>query len=368
MDKKRILLFHCLFWLVDTLKDIIYGFQYYHFGPWQYTWFSLYKIAAVEIARTLLTASLFYLNAQWLVPRLFEQRRYAGYIAGVLLLFLAFTPVYYLFEVSLLQYFGWATYDDQITFAFLFQGLLVNSLTYILLGIAYRYMLDWYKAQEEKKELEQARMSTELAFLRSQINPHFLFNTINDIYALTYQKSDLAPDALLKLSSLLRYMLRESEQAQVPLIKELEYLQDVIELQRIGLKGNAYIEFEQDGSADGFLIAPLLLIAFVENAFKHGICTQAEQPIYINAFIEKNLLRFIVFNYKNTDQKDQTGGIGLTNVRRRLELLYPHQHSLQIQEEKETFQVELALHLTSVSAASAQPVDSLRKPLHWAHV
>ncbi|WP_192822369.1 sensor histidine kinase [Rufibacter sp. LB8] len=358
MDKKRILLFHCLFWFIDTVKDIIFGFQYYNFGEMQYTWYAFYKIAAVEIARTLLTASLFYLNAQLLVPRLFEKQRFGVYVAGVFGLWLAFTPVYYVFEVSLMRYFGWASYDEQVSFVFLFQSLVTSTLMYILLGIAYRYILDWFKAQEEKKELEKARMGTELAFLRSQINPHFLFNTINDIYALTYQKSDLAPDALLKLSGLLRYMLRESEQTLVPLSKELEYLQDVVELQRIGLKGHAYIDFSQEGDIDQYQIAPLLLIAFVENAFKHGICTNPARPIQIHAELAENQLHFSVFNHKNTDQKDHTGGIGLPNVKRRLELLYPQRHTLTIQDEKESFFATLTLQLDSASLSLKKPAPT----------
>ena len=359
MDRKRILLFHCLFWFLDTAKDITYGFQYYAFGELQYTWYSLYKISAVEVARTLLTAAIFYANAQLLVPRFFGERRYGQYAASVLVLFLLATPVYYLFEVVLLQYFGWSTYDEQLSFAFLFQGLIKTSIMYILLGIAYRYVLAWHNGQAEKKELEKASLTTELAFLRSQINPHFLFNTINDIYALTYQKSDLAPHALLKLSSLLRYMLRESEQELVPLSKELEYLQDVVELHRIGLKGRAYIELEQLGSAENHRIAPLLLIAFVENAFKHGISTNPEKPIQIRAQQQENQFLFTVFNHKNTDQKDRTGGIGLPNVRRRLELLYPQRHTLQITDGKNTFLVELTLHLAPLAPPKATPEAKL---------
>ncbi|MBD1398642.1 histidine kinase [Pontibacter sp. JH31] len=353
MNKKKIILFHCLFWFFDFFKDTVYGFQYYYFYDAQYTLASLYKTTAVDFVRTLLTAALFYLNALVLVPRFFGKGRYGLYALSLLALLVAFTPVHYLLEVILLKYFNWATYGREITMVWIFQSVLRGSLMYILLGIAYGYVVDYFKTQEEKKELEKAKMATELAFLKSQINPHFLFNTINDIYSLTYQKSDLAPEALLKLSALLRYMLRESEADKVLLSKEVAYLEDVIDLQRIGLKGHAFIEFEKEGATDQKLISPLVLIAFVENAFKHGVCDDPNHPIHINLAVEGNTLLFKVLNWKNNDQKDRTGGIGLVNVRRRLELLYPDCYTLEITDEPHTFKVELALQLNAMK--SSQP-------------
>ncbi|WP_299708888.1 histidine kinase [uncultured Pontibacter sp.] len=351
MNKKKIILFHCLFWFFDFFKDTIYGFQYYYFYDAQYTLASLYKTTAIDFVRTLLTAALFYANALVLVPRFFGKGRYGVYAVSVLALLVAFTPAHYLLEVILLKYFNWATYGREITMIWIFQSVLRASVMYLMLGIAYGYVVSYFKTQEEKKELEKAKLATELAFLKSQINPHFLFNTINDIYALTYQKSDLAPDALLKLSGLLRYMLRESEQEQVLLTKEADYLQDVVELQKIGLKGNAYIAYSCEGISAHQHIAPLLLISFVENAFKHGVCTDPAHPIIISLVVEEETLLFSVFNRKNRDQKDRTGGIGLTNVRRRLELLYPDRHKLEIVEDDYTYTVDLTLQLNNTTFA-----------------
>ncbi|MEJ8803655.1 sensor histidine kinase [Pontibacter sp. H249] len=357
MHKKKIILFHVLFWFFDFFKDAVYGFQYYYFYESQYTLESLYKTTAIDFMRTLLTAALFYANASVLVPRLFSKGKYVLYVISVLALVVAFTPVHYLLETILLKYFSWSTYGREITMIWIFQSVLRGSIMYILLGIAYGYVVDYFKTQEEKKQLEQAKLTTELAFLRSQINPHFLFNTINDIYSLTYQKSDLAPDALLKLSGLLRYMLRESEQQQVLLKKEVDYLQDVVELQRIGLKGNAFIDLTAEGSIEGKLIAPLMLISFVENAFKHGVCTDPVDPVSIGLRVEEHTLYFTVFNKKNKDQKDKTGGIGLTNVRRRLELLYPEKYTLDITEDEQTYLVELSLQLGKTITGAAKPTS-----------
>ncbi|WP_018480004.1 sensor histidine kinase [Pontibacter roseus] len=362
MNKKKIILFHCLFWFFDFFKDTIYGFQYYYFYDAQYTLASLYKTTAIDFVRTLLTAALFYVNALVLVPCFFGKGRYGLYALSVLLLLVAFTPVHYLLEIILLKYFSWATYGREITMVWIFQSVLNASLMYLMLGIAYGYVVDYFKAQDEKKELEKAKLTTELAFLKSQINPHFLFNTINDIYALTYQKSDLAPNALLKLSGLLRYMLRESEQERVPLSKEADYLQDVVELQKIGLKGNAYIRYSCAGNMAKNHIAPLLLISFVENAFKHGICTDPAHPIDIRLQVEGGTLLFRVYNRKNRDQKDRTGGIGLANVRRRLELLYPDRYDLGISEDEHTYTVNLTLQLHNILAAKAKTMKAKAIP------
>jgi two-component system, LytTR family, sensor kinase len=356
MHKNKIILFHFLFWFINFFKDVVYGFQYYYFYESQYTLESLYKTTAIDLVRTLLTVALFYANASFLVPRLFGKGKYVLYAGSVLLLVGVFTPVHYLLETILLKYFSWSTYGREITMIWIYQSVLRASLMYIMLGIAYGYVVNYFKTQQEKKALEQAKLTTELAFLRSQINPHFLFNTINDIYSLTYQKSDLAPDALLKLSGLLRYMLRESEQQQVLLTKEADYIKDVVELQKIGLKGNAFIYFSTEGTIEGKQIAPLMLISFVENAFKHGVCTDPENPVTIALRAAGDNLHFTVFNIKNKDQKDRTGGIGLTNVRRRLELLYPGKHTLDISEEEHTFLVELSLQLNkTIVRAEADP-------------
>lgn len=357
MNQKKIILFHVLFWLLDFLQDAVYGFQYYFFYDQQFTLLSLYKTLAVDLIRTLFMMGIFYSNSNLLVPRFLEKSRYGLYLLSVLGLILAFTPGYYLFEYVLQTYFSWSTFGREITFAFMFQNLLVGSWTYLFLSIASRYVSVWFKTQDEKKQLEQAKLIAELAFLRSQINPHFLFNTINDIYALTYQKSDLAPDALLKLSGLLRYMLRESEQQQVALTKEVEYLQDVVELQKVGLKGKACINFVATGSIAGSQIAPLMLISFVENAFKHGVCTDQEHPVSIELLVEEQTLYFTVFNKKNKDQKDKTGGIGLANVCRRLELLYPEKHTLDITEDEQTYLVELSLQLGKTITGAAKPAS-----------
>ena len=214
---------------------------------------------------------------------------------------------------------------------------------YYVYGLMYFFAESWYTNKHLKQELEKERSAAELAFLRSQLNPHFLFNTINDIYSLTYQKSEQAPEALLKLAELLRYMLREGNEAFMPLGAEARYLENVIELQRISAKGKAYINFNTNGVNTEQKVAALLFVSFVENAFKHGVLNDPATPVGICLSVSNHKIEFSVKNKKNNDQKDKTGGIGLYNVRRRLELMYPGKHKLDIIDEDEFYSINLVL-------------------------
>ena len=175
---------------------------------------------------------------------------------------------------------------------------------YCLFGLVVYFIENSNRLEKEKKEIEKEKIQAELSFLKSQINPHFLFNTINDIYALTYQKDDRAPVALLKLSSMLRYMLDEGVSEKVMLQKELSYLEDYIELQRIGLKDKFYIDFSIEGQVDQQQIAPLLLIPFVENIVKHGVFDNPLDPPVLSIRISGSDFNLYCSNKIRQRQKD----------------------------------------------------------------
>jgi len=208
-----------------------------------------------------------------------------------------------------------------------------------------RFSIDWFESQKYKDELIKERQASEIALLRSQVNPHFLFNTLNNIYSLVYNKSDEAPEAVMKLSSIMRYMLYDSNTDFVPLFKEVEYLNSFIELQQLRIPQKGFVELKVLGSMDNRIIAPMLLIPFVENAFKHGDKTH-EPGITIQLTLETNRLIFTVENYLrlvNQGTNDESGGFGLENIRRRLGLLYPEKHELTINITEEKYKVELSI-------------------------
>lgn len=224
------------------------------------------------------------------------------------------------------------------------------TFTILYTGLAYlaRFTTRWVVDQQIKAELINQNQAGELALLRSQVNPHFLFNTLNNIYSLVYSKSEHAPEAMTKLSDIMRYMLYEANTDKVSLAKEADYLKSYIELLQLRVADKNFIEFTVTGITGDKLIAPMLLIPFVENAYKHCYRKSAPPGIRISLNVEKELLTFRVINsYKKDTSADETqdGGIGLKNVKRRLEMLYPDHHALNITENLHFYTVVLTIHL-----------------------
>jgi hypothetical protein len=226
-----------------------------------------------------------------------------------------------------------------------------NSMRLVLIYGIYSLLIQlavrWFESQKLKSELVLQTKASELALLRSQVNPHFLFNTLNNIYSLVYKKSDDAPEALMKMSSIMRYMLYDATADQVMLEKEVEYLQSFIELEKLRLHQKDFVEMTIAGTVEGRTIAPMMLIPFVENAFKHGNKNCPAPGIRINLFVDPHWIQFEISNClrKIADApRDQVGGIGLNNIRRRLEILYPSKHNLEISQTDELYTVLLIIY------------------------
>ncbi len=221
----------------------------------------------------------------------------------------------------------------------------LNSVLIMAIAILIRFTLNLNKEKHQRTNMLVQQHSTELALLKAQINPHFFFNTINNIYSLVYKKSDDAPAALLKLSEIMRYMLYDSKTDTVPLEKELLHLENYLELEKLRLKDPTFISYKAKGDLNGILVPPMLLLTFVENAFKHGKRRVEHPGIIIRVRVGMEETNFTVINYTH-DQEDvekQTEGIGLQNVIRRLQLLYPNCHELEITHIKNQFKVSLTL-------------------------
>jgi sensor histidine kinase YesM len=213
-----------------------------------------------------------------------------------------------------------------------YAGDILYIIFYSAFAVLIKMLIKWYddrKAAEEKMIQDH---KFELELLKAQLNPHFFFNTINNIYSLVYKKSDEAPAALMKMSDIMRYMLYESKAEKVPLEKELEYLDDYIELQRLRFTDPGYIDYSVTGDLDKHEIPPMLLLSFVENAFKHGKKRVSNPGIIVHVEANEKLLNFVVSNYIIENQPQNPGhtGIGLKNIKRRLELLFPNHHDLTI--------------------------------------
>lgn len=217
-------------------------------------------------------------------------------------------------------------------------------LIYGIYALLIHLAIGWYENQKIKTTLQLEKQAGELALLRNQVNPHFLFNTLNNIYSLVYQRSDDAPQAVMKLSSIMRYVLYDANTDQVLLEKEVEYLKSFIELEKLRNRNQDFVELKISGETGEQTIAPMLLIPFVENAFKHGNKTAGPPGIIITLSVFPGEISFTVTNALRTGaqvSKDPATGIGLTNVRRRLNLLYPGRHRLEISKDNDQYRVFL---------------------------
>ena len=204
------------------------------------------------------------------------------------------------------------------------------------------------KIRNRLKQTEAEKLHAELAYLKAQVNPHFLFNTLNSIYSLALEKSDRTPDAIVKLSSLMRYVLLETSRDKVPLEQELTYLSDYIQLQQTRFEGSSFVDFSISGQAEEKFIAPLLLIPFIENAFKHGVNPEEPSAILIRIDIVDDQLILLVTNKKLASPQPTPipSGLGIKNTRLRLQLLYPARFTLNIDDGTKDFSVSLTLKLT----------------------
>lgn len=295
----------------------------------------------------LLNISIFYLSYFFVTPFILSKKRY--YKGSYRLLVIIVVSVLIKYGVALIyesdvMYYG-ENYDKRYTDTqYLWSAGLV-SLFFVLLSFCLRLTHNFFIQESEKRMLENEKLAAELSFLKSQINPHFLFNSLNNIYSLTYHKSDKAPEAILKLSGIMRYMLQESDDDRVQLKDEIAYMENYISLQQLRFKEEIAIDYKVDIENMELRIMPLLLISFLENAFKHGVVTNKEYPIRILIEVVNNRLHFKVSNFKNKLNKDQVSGIGLENLKRRLELGYPDQYSLMIDDKELFYSSELFLYL-----------------------
>jgi LytS/YehU family sensor histidine kinase len=226
-------------------------------------------------------------------------------------------------------------------------GTVFVVLLGFLIGTVLCETREWYKQDRKRKEMEKEKLVSELSFLKSQVNPHFLFNSLNGIYALAIKKSDKTPDALLQLSDLLRHMLYDADHGLVLLKKEVDYLQNYIQLQKLRLPEEAKISFDVVGDLSSKMIEPMLFIPFVENAFKHGVDSEGAE-IRMKLTLKGNHLAFEVVNrISQAKSKDASSGIGLANVKKRLELHYGDDCVLNYGKSKGFFKVDLHLNLKS---------------------
>ena len=293
----------------------------------------------------------FYFHFYVLIPRLYFKKKYLIYIAGVILSFGAITILPKLFINFLFDLFpNFETLPDHFEkYSFHsrheLQLIISHYFFQFLMVIAFSFLIKIY---DRWKLTEEEKLSTELSYLKSQMNPHFLFNTLNSIYSLAIQEhSNKTANAVVKLSGMMRYVISETETESISLEKELNYISDYVELQKLRLGDTIQLSYHINGTVAGKNIAPFLLIPFIENAFKYGVNPEKKSSIKINITIEKNELTLIVENNKVNANFDAAmkSGLGIENTKKRLQLVYPFRHQLIITDNEIEFNVLLKLQL-----------------------
>jgi len=293
------------------------------------------------VLNNLIYIGFFYLNAGLLIPEFIYKRKYKQY-AGIMLA--CFVTILFTTWLSLFVLLGQPKFNirGHILFNFFFFLFMLAGST------AYRTIKDRTRADRLAREKENENLKTELSLLRSQASPHFMFNVLNNMVALARKKSDLLEPSLLKFSSIMRYMLYDDDEEKVSLEKEIEYLQSYIDLQQQRFGKNVEVNVDLQKVDDNYEIEPMLLIPFVENAFKHGTGMIENARITIQLKAEKDKLYFTVENKydpSTIEIKDKTSGIGLANVKRRLNLLYGNKQHLLITQKDNWFTTSLQLNL-----------------------
>lgn len=287
--------------------------------------------------------AFFYVHSHVLLPKLAFQRKWWRYLAsviGFILMWVTFSYFYFTYVLD-----GFRDQPFNIRNALIYS--VVPTLVFMVVSTTYRLILDRVKRDRLEREKVNENLKTELSLLRSQVSPHFMFNVLNNMVALARKKSDLLEPSLIKLSQLMRYMLYETED-RVTIQREVEYLENYIDLQKQRFGNNVKINTSFLYTDAVHEIEPMLLIPFVENAFKHGVGMIEDPYIDIQMYLADGKLHFKVQNrfVENSEEvKDGASGIGLNNVRRRLNLLYPQKHTLDIHSANGIFNVYLQIDL-----------------------
>ena len=356
--KQKTVAKHGLFWIAYFLYSwLAFGSleQDNCFGANSYEAEFMYSLLYVPIV-----ACAVYFTIYVLIEKYFIHQQYRLFYGLSVLSLITFGVVYRVISYQFLLPI-YRPGLQLVTPMFFFPKILVCTIdfgTTVGAAVMLYFVNKWYQQRQLNQQLELANREAELELLQSQVQPHFLFNTLNNIYALSLKSSPQTPEMIYRLSSLLDYMLYDSKGRRVPLKNELDYINNYLNLQLIRYGTQLSMTLNADPAVSDLVIAPMLLLPFVENCFKHGVCQQlTDNWIRIDLAVRNDALQVRIQNSKDADDEPITGkrGIGLQNVRSRLAILYKDQHTLTITNEPTVFTIELTVALSALQPAAAQP-------------
>lgn len=335
MKRGLIVFIHFLFWFLTLLVGLL----------------PLFTVTDPMIVRRSLIQEVFidlfcfgaFYISYFFVTNLLLKRKTFRFV----LFFVLFVAVYSFLIISFYHplIYKLIVIKNTIPFSWWYLSIFSYHFVYALWGTMFRFTIDWFKTKQKQKELEKQNVSSELALLRSQINPHFLFNTLNNINSFVEREPEKASYGIVKLSEIMRYMLYQANTEKIPLDYEINYIKSYIDLQKLRVKDSNFVSFSVHGNTSGISIPPMLLMPFVENAFKHGKKQDVSPGIIINLKLDGTNLEFDVTNYimPKYEGAETEGGFGLKNILRRLELIYNDTYKLDIKDDNEMFIVTLKI-------------------------
>ncbi len=336
LSVKREIWIHLVFWLIWSY----YSFFVVDEKGLQVGYVSLFY--GTGIAVYIIT---FYCNYLLLLPRVFRPFRWKKALIGFLAIFLLYAGLRYLIEeVAVSGLWGVHNYAPDTSIAYyLYDNLLYSSKPVILSTVLWSIIF-LVRTLEYNTYILQENKNTEIKFLKAQINPHFIFNTLNNIYSMVYFQSEKSLPAIEKLSGIMRFTTYESQKEKILLSDEIDYIKAYIELEQLRHEDHAFVQLDINMEAGSIEIPPYILSPLVENALKHGLASNAA-PTVISLKAHNRQLTFTVINEIGTQKKDKLGGIGLDNLKRRLEIHYPNTHRLQLGQENNRFTAQLEIDL-----------------------
>lgn len=339
-SRQKEIIIHVLYWAIFFFtyfiqlkpeNDFIFGFD---------------EVTLFSISYLFITISTFYLNYLYILKKFVDIKILSKFLIGLFLIFAYFIALRYLLEeVLFLHVFGTGNYFEGTTIQYYIFDNLHWASTPIIASTIMWIVINFIRTLQKEVVLNEEKKLAEIQFLKSQINPHFIFNTLNNIYSMVFLKSEKALSAIEKLSEIMRFTTYETQKELIPIVSEIKYIESFIDLERIRNTKEIHIQFFTEIGNENQMLPPYLLLPFIENCIKHGILDDEKNPVLFSIKSDDKTLVIDVENKINNKLKDSHSGIGLTNLRKRLEYYFPNQYKFDIINDGVVFKSHLEIKL-----------------------
>ena len=339
-SRKKEILIHLLYWMVFLFSFFV------QFKPENVFVIGFEEPSVFEISYLLITITTFYLNYLFILKKFFDIKMVSKFLIGLLLIFSFFISLRYSIEEILFPIIiGTGNYFKGTSLAYyIFDNLHWGSKPVISSTIIW-LVINFIRTLQKEVLLNEEKKKAEIQFLKSQINPHFIFNTLNNIYSMVFRKSDQALPALEKLSDIMRFTTYETQKEQIPIGSEVNYIESFIDLEKIRNAKEVHIKMDLEIKDKNQQIPPYLMLPFIENCIKHGILDDADHPVCFSVESDDKKLIITTENKINRKLKDPHSGIGLSNLEKRLQYYYPNRHIFEIINNGTDFKSHLEIQL-----------------------